>query len=414
MSEINVVMIGAQGAGKTSILSVMLHDVQQFIQALTTANNSLFSDVSVLPSLEAFGQAHETLKDGRKQLNNLALAARKSGASSTASVDMSEGMIIGDKTSRCTPVRFKMGRHETTINFWDFPGGFYSQAYLDRNAQKNYAFISREKIPEWEAIVRNADVVLLAIDASTQLGTNPLLKDKTYYTRITQLVKESIETSMTTLVFVPVKCEHLAVEASYDEILDDVAIPFSKKGCKDLRKEVENLFPELLKYVQDANVWSNVDAFFAPMITVGGIKCSGQEFNPVTCKGAIRFSPIIPAHYDCTPFKPQNCDKVFALCLLKAYRSLVKEWTENRTLWERFISVFSNRTPFEAFFDKLAEAIHFRKMFGSYFAENPSFFKSHGAEGARFQELMESWVKEDDGHEDGCTALNAVYWPTAM
>ena len=79
-SQINVVMVGPRGAGKTSILSVMLHDVQQFIQRMT-ANDSAFANLSVAPSIEAVGLAHETLKNGRQQLENLAVAARRTGAS---------------------------------------------------------------------------------------------------------------------------------------------------------------------------------------------------------------------------------------------------------------------------------------------------------------------------------------------
>ena len=409
-SQINVVMVGPRGAGKTSILSVMLHDVQQFIQRMT-ANDSAFADLSVAPSIEAVGLAHETLKNGRQQLEKLAMAAQKTGASSTASVDMSEGMIMGDKTSRCTPVCFRMGRHETIVNFWDFPGGFYSQAYIDRNAERDFALISRESISQWEKTICNADVILLAVDASAQLGEEPLLKDKTYYERITHLIKESIDNSMTTLVFVPVKCEHLVIEPSYDEITEEITTPFSKAGCRALKREIEKLFPELVKYIQNPNVWHNVDAFFAPMITVGGIRCNGHEYNPDTCKGTIRFSPIVPAHYDRTPFRPQNCDKVFALCLLRAYKALVAEWMDNRTIWERFTGIFSNKTPFEAFFDRLSDSLHFKKMAASYFVENPSFLKAQGMN--EVQAIMERWA-EEDSPEDGCGTMNAVYWPTSI
>ncbi len=410
-NSINVVMVGPQGAGKTSILSVMLHDVEQFVSVLTQSEPS-FRDLRVLPSLKAIGQAHETLQNGRQQLNNLALAARKTGMDSTASVDMSEGMIMGDKTSRCTSVSFKMGRHETIVNFWDFPGGFYSAAYINRNAEKGYALISKESISKWEEIIKNADVVLLTVDASTQLGSEPFLKDKTYYGRITELVKESIRHSMTTLVFVPVKCEHMAIDATYDEDLNEIETPLSKTGCQDLRTKVVALFPDLVKFVRDPEIWGNVDAFFAPMITVGGIRCNGRTFDPRTAKGTIRFSPIVPAHYEKTPFLPQNCDKVFALCLLRAYKPLVEEWKKNRSPWETLWSFF-RKTPFEVFFDKFSESIHFGKMVGDYFIANRDVFKKQGWSDERVNELVEVFkTLHKDCPEDGCEALNPVYWPT--
>ena len=403
MTPLNIVMIGPKGAGKTSILSVMLHDVQQFVERMAAAN-PVFADLSVHPSLEAVGMAHETLNNGYGQLKNLAVSARES----SQSVDMSAGKILGDQTSRCTPVLFRMGRHEMLLNFWDFPGGFYSQDFLDRNAERGYSLFSREEIAQWEDIVRSADVILLAVDASMQLGEKPLLKDNSYYTRITSLVKDSIGRSMTSLVFVPVKCEHMALAPSYDDALDQIALPFDKNGCARLRTEVEQLFPELVRFVRDPDIWGNVDAFFAPMITVGGIRCSGRSFDPAAGKATIRFAPVVPAHSDITPFKPMNCDKIFALCLLRTYRALVEEWKENRTLWERVTSFFRNTTPFEKFFDQLAESIGFLKLFGTYFAEHPEFLASQG-----HGNLQDFYAKlAGMGPEDGCATLNMVYFPT--
>ena len=413
-NSINVVMVGPKGAGKTSILSAMLHDVDQFISKLTQSDES-FRRLGVLPSLTAIGQAHGTLKDGHQLLKNLASSARKTGDGPTASVDMSEGEFLGDNTSRCSPVLFKMGTQETTINFWDFPGGFYSVDYLKRNEEKGFRSIPKEDIPAWETIVQNADVILLTVDASTQLGDEPFLKDKTYYSRITELVKASIRHSMTTLVFVPVKCEHMAIDATYDEVQNEIDTPLSNTGCKDLRKKVEALFPDLVKFVRDSNVWGNVDAFFVPMITVGGIKCNGRTFDPSKLMGTIRFSPIIPAHYAVTPFKPQNCEKVFALCLLRAYKPLVNEWQANASIWAKIKAYFAGKTPFEVFFDKLSESIHFLKMFCEYFVSNPDFLNSQGETGKEMQSVLEEYVKKCDNDkvpEDGCATLNPVYWPT--
>ena len=405
-NPVNVVMVGIRAAGKTSILSDMLHDVQQFISAMT-ANNPIFADTSVCPSIEPFGLAHGNLASARTQLENLARAARKTGNGPNVAVDMSEGQITGDRTARCTSIRFKMGRTETDINFWDFPGGFYSQNMIDRNKANGYIYWSGENVAKWEEIIRKADVILLAIDATTQLGSNPPLEDTSYYDRITRLVTESIHESMTTLVFVPVKCEYCAIDVSYDDVLGEIATPISDAKCKALRKEVETLFPELIRQIRDPEVWGNVDAFFAPMITVGGIKYSGRQYNPRTCKGEIRFSPILPAHYEKTPFHPQNCDKVLGLCLLRAYGPIVAEWKKNLTILGRvlagFKALFGTRTPFEVFFNKFADALHFRKMVATYHVEN------HTDEEEDFME----WFTEDHS-ESGCSAMNPVYWPTSI
>lgn len=411
MSSLNVVMVGPRNAGKTSILADMLYNVEDVIKDLCNSNPEL-RDANVMPTLKAVSDNDKSaFASGRQQLENLANAGRDT----TESVDLNRGKITTTKTFSIRPISFKMGKIETTINFWDFPGGLYSEKYLEENERQGFALISAENIPKWEETVKNADVILLTIDASTQLGQDPFLKDTTYYSRITKLVKESIKRSMTTLVFVPVKCEHLALEASYNEAIDEVQIPFSKTGCRKLREEVEKLFPDLISYVRNPEVWGNVDAFFAPMITVGGIKCTGRNFNPVTCRGEIKFSPVIPAHRDKTPFHPKNCEKVFALCILRAYKPLVEEWKTNASTWDKIKVFFAGKTPFEVFFDKLSVAIHFPKMFCSYFVSNPDFLNSQGEDGKTLQKSFEEYAKkceEENVQEDGCIALNPVYWPT--
>lgn len=410
-NSINVVMVGPRAAGKTSILADMLYDVENIIKGLCNSNPEL-RDINVMPTLKAISDNDKSaFASGRQQLENLANAGRDT----TESVDLNRGKITPTKTFSIRPISFKMGKIETTINFWDFPGGFYSAKYLEENKRQDFALISAENIQQWEETIRNADVILLTINASTQLGKDPFEKDATYCSRIAKLVKKSIKRSMTTLVFVPVKCEHIALDPSYNEALDEIQIPFSKTGCRKLREEVEKLFPDLISYVRNPEVWGNVDAFFAPMITVGGIKCTERSFNPVTCKGEVKFSPIIPEHRDVTPFHPKNCEKVFALCLLRAYKPLVDEWRANAGRWERFKAWCAGKTPFEVFFDKLSVAIHFPTMFCSYFVSNPDFLNSQGEDGKTLQKAFEEYAKkceEENVQEDGCIALNPVYWPT--
>lgn len=409
MSSLNVVMVGPRNAGKTSILADMLYNVENVIKDLCNSNPEL-RDANVMPTLKAVSDNDKSaFASGRQQLENLANAGRDT----TESVDLNRGKITPTKTFSIRPISFKMGRIETTINFWDFPGGLYSEKYLEENERQGFALISAENIAKWEETVKNADVILLTIDASTQLGQDPFLKDTTYYSRITKLVKESIKRSMTTLVFVPVKCEHLALEASYNEAIDEVQIPFSKTGCKKLREEVEKLFPDLMSFVMNPDVCGNVDAFFAPMITVGGIKCTGRNFNPVTCRGEIKFSPVIPAHRDKTPFHPKNCEKVFALCILRAYKPLVEEWKINRSPWEALLAFFKGKTPFEVFFDKFSHSIHFGKMIGDYFIANRDELKNEGLSDEQIKILLDLFkTLNKDCPEDGCEALNRVYWPT--
>jgi len=78
---------------------------------------------------------------------------------------------------------------------------------------------------------------------------------------------------------------------------------------------------------------------------------------------------------------------------------------------------FFRKTPFEVFFDKLSVAIHFQKMFCSYFVANPDFLNSQGEDGKNAQKAYEEYLKQCEKEnipEDGCEALNFVYWPTLI
>lgn len=401
---INVVMIGPKSCGKTSILSVMLLDIQGFITRMTTVNGA-FADQAIRPSLEPVGMAHGALNAASNKLRGLVEAARKS----PDVVDMDAGSIIGDLTLRVTPVVFRMGDHETELDFFDFPGGFYSQAQIDRNVEKGYRSWPKEDVEQWEDIVRTADVIMLAVDTTVQIGPKPLLKDKTYYERITNLIKDSIRRSMTTLIIVPVKCEHIVLRHKYDDVDDKIDVDFSKDGCTQLEQEVENLFPGLLSFVRDPSVWANVDAFFTPMITVGGIKCVGSHYDPDIARGVASFAPAIPKHYRQTPFLPKNCDKIFAMCLLRAYEPMDEEWKSKRTLWQRLTGA---KSPFGTFFDELAKTINFYRMFGTYVANNRESITQYYPEGDARRALVPQWANwAECGTEDGCKTLNLVWLP---
>ena len=147
------------------------------------------------------------------------------------------------------------------------------------------------------------------------------------------------------------------------------------------------------------------------MITVGGIRYTGRsEYDPVRFRGTLQFSPAVPEHPEAAKFRPMNCDKIFAMCLLRAYPGLVADWRENSTIWERLIARFKGKTPFEAFFERLAEAIGFNRLFGTFFVDHPAFLRQFGEPGARLQEAYGQMAAQ--GTEDGCATMNVVYRPT--
>lgn len=408
---IKVVMVGPRGAGKTSILSVMLHDVQRFVHRLSNTCPA-FADPSLQPELVPQGMSYAALADARAKLEALVEEARRPGAS-PYSIDIDAHKILGDRTDRRIPVVFRMGSLQTRIDFIDLPGGFFSETLVHTNAQSGYSIWPKDDVALWEDDIRTADVILLAIDATAQLGERPVLDEATYryHSRITSLVMDSVRHSMTTLVFVPVKCEHLALDASLPRGFSEAALSFNPSKCSDLRRQVERLFPDLLAFVKNLEVWANVDAVFAPMITLGGIRCAGQSYDPARHATTVRFASVVPGRPSATPFHPMNCDKIFALCLLRAFNSINDEWRQRTPLLFRafrtFRALLGQKTPFEVFFENLAEAIHFWKLLFHFLAFDPA--APAPPDGVDWKQIYGIFSK--DVPEDGCAALNWLYNP---
>ena len=401
MATVNVCMIGPTGCGKTSVLAVMLNDVQQFISRLIANGETNFGREDVRPSLVASNPLTQVrLTNAYPCLEQLVVNAKKSGGK----VDVEASGMISTGNAASMPLRLSIGRHSTEIVFWDFPGGFFSQTQVDRGA------FDADDVKTWEGIITRADVLLIAIDASVQLGEEDLLKDQTYYSRITELVKRSVDHSVTTVVFVPVKCEHLALTSEYDESLDQIVQRFEESRCLDLQARVRQRFGDLMAFAEDPATWTNIDAYFMPMITVGGIKSSGYRFDPVRRRGIVSFAPVLMEYLGKTPFAPRNCDKILALCLLRVYQQLVAEWKADRTILDVIRSWFGDKTPFEAFFGELVRKFQFYPMMARKEIE---LWKTR--EDSEKVAAWSAYLESQRGIQyDGCECLNACYYPLSV
>ena len=162
----------------------------------------------------------------------------------------------------------------------------------------------------------------------------------------------------------PVKCEHKVLDASYDSEDDVIDLSFNERRSSELQSQVVNLFPGLLDFCKERS--DKVDTFFVPMITVGGIKCNrikldDSDFEKRGLRATVGFGPILPEHYRATPFKPMNCDRVFALCLSKMQNSLAEKWAKEHWIKSMF---FDN--PVHVFFKNLLLSIGMGRMWGNY------------------------------------------------
>lgn len=397
---LNVVMIGPRACGKTSTLSVMLHDVEQFISNLT-AQDPQFQVTECLPQLSMTSQmAKQRLLDGYSQLNNLVREAQRS----VGNIDMLAGELIGDTGSTTYSIDFQIGDVADKINFWDFPGGFFSGRFITKGR------FSQDK-DDWERIINNADIILLAVDASFQLQPRGKLKcDETYYERIVELIKKSISnagTSIKMLVYMPVKCEHMVLDASYDSLDDEIDLRFNEDKCETLKTKVVDLFPGLFDFCKENR--NRVDVFFAPMITVGGITCKGivmddSRFEEVGLMAKVAFGPILEKYYHRTPFRPMNCDRVFALCLLKMREAMASAWAHEHPIMN-FLSWFFDN-PVHVFLDQLSRSIGMEKMLGEYILNHFGDFRDLPKEDRQNLRIAAEKLIQESPSTNGCAWLN--------
>lgn len=410
-------MIGPKGCGKTSILSVMLNDVQQFIEALVK-NRHNFGAKATLPSFAAKSKrAQERMTGCYETLKSIADLAK---ASKGHPIDLTAASLRGDAKASDYTMKFSIGKSQVALEFWDFPGGFFSRREEDFKA-------TDAQRKEWEELLVSADVLLVAIDAPAQLSGVDFGWgfDSRYYDRITDIIKRSVKRSKTSVVIVPVKCEHLALESECDtsKSRKKIVQRFSVDGCEELYLRIRQRLGELVRFLTDDKNARSVDAYFIPMITVGGIKSNGQRSENGR---TVEFVPVVPEFYKLTPFAPKNCEKLLALCLLQVYAPLVRYWNVNRSLWEKGwratakrsgrvlswlgrklrvsrvkklsekVDRIADSTPFEAFFSEMVKCFRMDEM-----------LKTSIKDGAF------SGLSKDVSSEcfDGCACLNEVVWP---
>ena len=205
--NLNVAMIGPRGCGKTSVLAIMLSEIEDFVSRLNT-NPDVRQKCS--PKIQADSFCVQTLKDVKRALQ---------GVAKDDVVKNGVAVVMGSGKHNVYSVDLTVCNVSTSISFHDFPGAYFIPEFHKK--------LSPRDVTDFKNVFSNADVIVLCVDVPSQitfLAGNQAAFYASYTRYITGLIKESVaEESLNnlrkTVLVLPVKCE--------GEILDTVADPFN-------------------------------------------------------------------------------------------------------------------------------------------------------------------------------------------
>lgn len=356
--NLNVAMIGPRNCGKTSVLSIMLGEVENFINKLNT-------DPKVkqycFPEVKADNFSVKTLHSAYESLQSIAIRnVMKDGVN----------VILGSADHNIYNIDLSVSGISTTISFHDFPGGYF--------IPENHENIKPERLKDCFEVFEKADVVILCVDVPSQI-TYPQPQQKAIfdsYTRyITKLIKDNVPKGSAnnlkkTIMVLPIKCEGAILDTIPDQI-GGYKQSINPKKNELLYKSVKNLYNDLFTYLEDPD--TAADAFYLPVITMGCVKAKGLEYDEELDSTHINFEPVIKGcalnYYQC------NSSSLSALCLWSAEAIITQKYIANASFWEKTKVFFGGVWPTQWFRDKLFEECSLHKILWDYIKSQPDYEK---------------------------------------
>ena len=344
--NLNVAMIGPRGCGKTSVLSIMLGEIENFINKLNTDKEV---KKHCNPKIQAPGMAIEILKLAYADLRNV--AARNV-------LQDGVNILLPGAQHSVHNIDLTVSGITTTLSFHDFPGAYflpeYHQRMVDADLQKmNKAF-------------NTADVIVLCVDVPSQITYPPkdknlVARDTSYVNYITSLIKTSLQKRSPnnlkkTVLVLPIKSEGEILNTVPDPIIGGYRQYIDPGKNDNLYQKVKNLYKDLFDYLKDE---SSVDSFYVPVITMGCVKAAGVEYDHELGMSRIRFEPVVKGplnYYQC------NSSALLALCLWSAEAVITQQYVDNITLFGRLKHLFSGKYPTEYFRDELFEECSLQRL----------------------------------------------------
>ena len=320
MFEINVLMIGARGVGKTSTLTSMYNEFNTKM-----GNDSL--DIQLMASDETSTKLNKKLAELKKSVGETRIS-KPAIAGSTAAEEF----------------MFFLGEDESTksieLKFRDFPGSYIEE--------------KQSKVKAW---IKESQVIIIPIDTPALLEEAGKYNEE--YNKPSQIadifknVKTSFSSRKHLILFVPLKSEKYLDENSY--------------GTNKIVEKVEQHYAQLLNIFRSGGLNNNTAIAITPIQTVGGIKFSridNKNGNPEFIyikKGAK------------SKYEPKDTDQPLRYILSFA----IKEKLDNLSLFESLKSMFGLFGGNEAFKKAVENFSRNIKQDNNFkILQNDSFFKS--------------------------------------
>ena len=355
--NLNVAMIGPRGCGKTSVLSIMLGELQNFIDKL---NNDADVKKHCSPKLDADNFSIQTLHAVYQNLQGIQTRnVLKDGVN----------VVMGNGDHIIYNIDLSVSGVSTTVSFHDFPGGYFLPE-LHNN-------LKRSRLDTCRNVFENADVIILCVDVPSQIS-NPVPQRRAMYESytgyITQLIKDVASTPSAnqlrkTVIILPVKCEGVILDTTPG--YGDYTQSINQEKNDDLYKRVKSLYNDLFTFLEDPNATAN--AFYLPVITMGCVKAKGVEYDENIGASCIRFEPVIKGYdlkyYQC------NSTSLTALCLWSAETIITQKYIASASFWQRAKVFFGGVWPTQWFRDQLFEECSLNRILWDYIRSQPDYEK---------------------------------------
>ena len=378
--NLNVAMIGPRGCGKTSVLSIMLGEIENFVNKLNTD-----ADVrkKCSPKIQADSFCVQMLKNVYQALR---------GVAKDDVMRKGVNVVLGSGTHNVYSVDLTVCNVSTSISFHDFPGGYFIPEF-----HKN---LSPRDVTDFKNVFSNADVIVLCVDVPSQITFPDRHQAAFYasYTRyITGLIKESVRKESAnklrkTVLVLPIKSEV--------EILDTVVDSYGgyeqsiNPGKNDvLYHKVKTLYKDLFAYLEKEQT---VDSFYVPVITMGCVKATGMEYDVDSGISYVKFGPVVkgcPLHYyQC------NSSALLALCLWSAEAVITQKYKDSLGPLEiilRKAQIFlGGKWPTEYFKEELFKECSLLRMYIEYLLRTTDYNSLSEEAKERYKELEEFAANE--------------------
>ena len=375
--NLNVAMIGPRGCGKTSVLSIMLGELENFI-------NKLNGDPDVrkhcAPKVDAAAFCIETLKSSYESLKSIA---------TNDVLEKGVNVLWSTDSHIVYNIDLSVSGISSTISFHDFPGAYF--------LPENHKNVDLKELQACSDVFDKADVIILCVDVPSQIThSTPCMKamNESYAKYITEFIKikssiPSANNLIKEVIVLPIKCEGAILDTNTDEYTGYKQSINPEKN-KGLYNDIKNLYKDLFTYLEKSDTPAN--SFYLPVITMGCVKAEGLEYDAESGKTHISFQPVVNRKYTQLRYYQCNSSSLLALCLWTAEAIITQKYISSASFFARVKVLFGGVWPTQWFRDKLFEECSLHKILWDYVKSQPDY-ENLSDEAKKNYEELESMAK---------------------